>query len=227
MGASSTILGITELPSIISSAAQIGSENLRGVLPVLLFMVARSGYAVTDVTRVTITPAGAVERVPSYVPGQTSGVSIRFVDAHQSTRELFYFSANLLDSHLRRRPGTMKYLANLPQANTLIKSASYLMHTPYFSMVRDAILSKSRLIVEDDSGIPFRFFDASAWDVRLYGTYKEPITLFRKWHQVDLETAFASTRDVRPLGFAIGYRHVRESNLLVATHRGLARTKSD
>ena len=204
-----------------------GSENLRGVLPVLLFMVARSGYAVTDVTRVTITPAGAVERVPSYVPGQTSGVSIRFVDAHQSTRELFYFSANLLDSHLRRRPGTMKYLANLPQANTLIKSASYLLHTPYFSMVRDAILLKSRLIVEDDSGIPFRFFDASSWDVRLYGTYKEPITLFRKWHQVDLETAFASTRDVRPLGFAIGYRHVRESNLLVATHRGLARTKSD
>ena len=36
------------------------SANLRGVLPALLFMVARSGYSVVDVARVTITPGGSV-----------------------------------------------------------------------------------------------------------------------------------------------------------------------
>jgi hypothetical protein len=193
--------------------------NLRGVLPALLFLVARSGYSVVDVTPVTITPVGSVVRSANGTTGETSGVAIRFANGRGSMRELYYFSLNLQDSRLRHKPGTMRYLASLPEANTLIKSASYLLHTPYFSTVRNTILAKSRTIVEDDSGIPFRFFDPSTWDVHLYGAYTEPINLFRNWHQGDLELAFASTRDVRPLGFAIGYRHVKEANLLVATHR--------
>jgi hypothetical protein len=143
------------------------AANLRGVLPVLLFLVARSGYSVVDVTRVTITPAGSVERSSNGVTGETSGVAIRFMNGHRGVRQLSYFSLNLQDSRLRRKPGTMKYLASLPEADTLIKSASYLLHTPYFSFVRDTILSKSRTIVEDDSGIPFHFFDQPAWDVHL------------------------------------------------------------
>jgi hypothetical protein len=202
------------------------SSNLRGVLPVLLLMISRSGHSILDVARVTITPEGSVVRCDNDIPGEPQGVAIRFRTG-RIVRELDYFALNLQDSRLRRRPGVMKYLANLPPADTLIKSASYLMHTPYFSVVRDAILSRSRMIVEDDSGIPFRFFDAAAWDVRLYGTYKEPITMFKKWHQADLDLAFTSTRDVRPLGFAIGYRHInKESNLLVATHREPERRRS-
>lgn len=204
-----------------------GSANLRGVLPALLFMVARSGYTVLDVTPVAITKDGAVERVLNGYTGETPGVAIRFLDGHRNVRELRYFSLNLIDSRVRRKPGTMKYLAGLPEVDTLIKSASYLLHSPYFSVVRETILAKSRMVIEDDSGIPFRFFDAPTWDVRLYGTYKEPITMFRKWHQVDLESAFASRRDVRPLGFAIGYQRGRDANLMVAVHRGVVKRHSD
>jgi len=203
------------------------SANLRGVLPVLLFMVARSGYSVVDVSRVAITPQGSVERLDDQAPHETTGIAIRFKDERQSMREMDYFSLNLQNYPLHHKPGTMKYLASLPDPDTLIKSASYLLHTPYFSFVRQTILSKSRVIVEDDSGIPFRFFDTSAWDVRLYGTYTEPIDLFSKWRQGDLELAFASRQDIQPLGFAIGYRHAKGSNLLVATHRELARRRSD
>ena len=201
-------------------------DNLRGVLPALLFMISRSGYSVVDVTRLTITPEGSVERRDNDIPGETHGVAIRFTNGRQKVRELDYFTLNLQDSRLRRKPGAMKYLANLPQADTLIKSASYLLHGPHFSVVRDTILSKSRTIIEDDSGVPFRFFDPSAWDVRLYGTYKAT-SRFSKWHQDDLQLAFASNRDVRPLGFAIGYRHLKESNLLVARRREPARRRSD
>jgi len=64
-------------------------------------------------------------------------------------------------------------------------------------------------VVEDDSGIPYRFFNQSAWDVRLHGAYNEPIDLFRNWRQDDLKLAFDSRPDVLPLDFAIGYGHVR------------------
>ena len=138
-------------------------------------------------------------------------------------RRLRYFSLNLQDSRLVRKKGTIKYLASLPESDTLIKSASYLMHHQNFSQIRATILAKSRMVIEDDSGIPFRFFDSAAWDVRLHGVYTDPIALFANWRQDDLKLAF-SARDARkenlPLDFAIGYKHVRESNLLVASRRG-------
>jgi hypothetical protein len=193
-------------------------DSLRGVLPALLFLIARSGYSVTNVTPVVITREGAVERAREGVKGETSGVTIQFTDGRQ-VRRLSYFSLNLQDSRLQRKPGTLKYLASMPETDTLIKSASYLMHRPYFSMIRSTILLKSRLVVEDDSGIPFRFFDQSSWDVHLHGAYTEPIELFSNWRQDDLKVAF-SRPDVQPLDFAIGYRHIKESNLLVAARRG-------
>jgi hypothetical protein len=194
-------------------------DNLRGVMPALLFLIARSGYSVTSVTPVTITREGSVERARDDLKGETPGVTIQFTNGRR-VRKLSYFSLNLLDSRLKRKPGTLKYFASLPETDTLIKSASYLMHRPYFSMIRTTILAKSRVVVEDDSGIPFRFFDQSAWDVRLHGAYDKPIELFSNWLQNDLKHAFDSRPDVEPLDFAIGYRHVREANLLVATRRG-------
>jgi hypothetical protein len=195
------------------------AENLRGVLPALLFLIARSGHSVVSVTPVTITHEGNVVRPREDVLGETSGVEIQFTNGRQ-VRRLMYFSLNLNNSRLSRKPGTQKYLAGLPEADTLIKSASYLLHRPYFSLVRNTILSKSRLVVEDDSGIPFRFFNQSSWDVRLHGAYTEPIDLFSNCRQDDLKQAFDTRTDVQPLDFAIGYGHVRASNLLVATKRG-------
>jgi len=195
------------------------ADNLRGVLPALLFLVARSGYTVVSVTPLSILADGTLERTREEVRPETPGVEIQFSDGRR-TRRLRYFSLNLQDTRLARKRGTMKYLASLPESDTLIKSASYLLHRSYFSTIRNTILAKSRLIVEDDSGIPYRFFDPSAWDVRLHGTYSEPIELFHNWRQDDLKNAFDSRKDVQPLDFAIGYRHVRESNLLVAARRG-------
>jgi hypothetical protein len=93
------------------------------------------------------------------------------------------------------------------------------MHKTYFSTTRNLVLAKSRVIVQDDSGIPFHYFDPPAWDLHLYGTYLGPIDLFKNWFQDDFKTAFASVKDVQPLSFGIGYRHRLESNLMVGVRR--------
>ena len=196
-----------------------GSVN--GVLPLLLFLIARSGYSIDDVTPIGIAPSGALllkNQAGGQVKAETEGVAIRFGDPRHGSRTLRYFALNLQNSRLGRKPGTVKYLDDLSAPATLIKSASYLLHKTYFSTIRDLILSKSSLIVEDDSGIPYRYFD-SAWDVRLYGKYSDPIALFKNWRQPDLKEAFASRKDVPSLDFAIGYRHASESNLLVAVRQ--------
>ena len=194
-------------------------ENLRGVLPALLFMIARSGYSVQSVAPISIFADGSIDRPRDGVKTETAGVEIQFRNA-TSTRRLRYFSLNLQDGRLQRKRGTLKYLGDLPESDTLIKSASYLMHHQSFSLIRSTILTKSRLVIEDDSGIPYRFFDSSAWDVRLHGVYSDPIALFANWRQDDLKLAFTSRKEPLPLDFAIGYKHVKDANLLVAWRRG-------
>ena len=52
---------------------------------------------------------------------------------------------------------------------TLLKAASYLMHSDNFSQVRGYLLAHSKVILEDDSGIPYRFFSNNKWNVRFVG----------------------------------------------------------
>jgi len=197
------------------------ADGVEGVLPALLFLVARSGYTVTDVMPVMI---GADGRVVAAGPAraETRGVTIKFEDEKRNTRALTYFSLNLQDSSLKRKPGTVQYLSGLPKPATLVKSASYLMHKKYFSTIREVILSRSVAIVEDDSGIPYRFFDKSVWDVRLYGRYTKPIQMFDTWFQEDLKSAFtADEAKVEALEFGIGYKYrPKTSTLILARRRG-------
>jgi hypothetical protein len=195
---------------------------VNGVFPLLLFLLARSGYSVEEAAPIQISSSGTLVS-PSQGAGppkaETDGVAIRFSDSRHGSRMLRYFALNLQSSRLNRKPGTLKYLNGLPAPVTLIKSASYLLHKTYFGTIRDLILSKSALVVEDDSGIPYHYFDAAHWDVRLYGKYTGPIALFKMWKQDDLKAAYGARKEKQPLDFGIGYRHPGESNLLVAVKR--------
>jgi hypothetical protein len=98
---------------------------------------------------------------------------------------------------------------------TYIKSASYLMHKSYFSTIRNTILAKSIAILQDDSGIPYRFFNKSKWAIRLYGTYDGPIELFKDHMEEDLKAAYE--RGAQPLTVRLGYG--KQSNMLLATRK--------
>jgi hypothetical protein len=197
----------------------ITHSDLSGVLPLLLFLVSRSGFSITNVESIGISPAGVVAPLATLPNAEASGVAIQMNDPRHGARTLRYFSINLENSRLKRKPGTTAFLKGLPDTITLIKSASYLMHKPYFASIRATILAKSRVVVEEDSGIPYHYFDQAAWDVRLFGTYSEPIQLFKDWGQDDLKDAYSEGTGVQPLDFAMGYRHRGQSNLLVAVRK--------
>jgi hypothetical protein len=92
------------------------------------------------------------------------------------------------------------------------------MHDDRFTQARDFFLNQSRCIVQDDSGIPFRYF-AQNWTFRYHGNYENPIELFAKHRQEDLVQAFA-TNPRSPLGFGSGYHvNASDANILVAIKR--------
>lgn len=192
-----------------------------GVLPVLLFLIARAGNSVMDVSPVGITPSGALISSDDRTKTETRGLTIQFKDQLQRVRTLRYFALNLRDQRLEKKPGTTRYLQSLPPGGTLVKSASYLMHKKYFSTIRGIILAHSNLVIEDDSGIPYHYFEPAAWDVHLFGAYDKPIDLFKTGLQDDLKAVYDAKTAVQPLDFGIGYKwRQSESNLLLAIRKG-------
>src|SRR5208282_3818574 len=97
---------------------------------------------------------------------------------------------------------------------SLIKSASYLLHKANFAGVRKLLLNKSATILQDDSGIPLTYFEATKWRLQPFGHYDAPISMFANFYQPRMAELFQSASS---LDFGIGYRwRKNESNLLLA-----------
>ena len=94
----------------------------------------------------------------------------------------------------------------------MVKSATYLMHKSYFSVIRNTVLQKSTLILQDDSGISYKFYDHSQWDITLFGKYTKPIPMFKEHYEADLFDAYKHVSNT--LDFRYGYN--LESNILLA-----------
>jgi hypothetical protein len=91
------------------------------------------------------------------------------------------------------------------------------MHRTRFPQVRDFLLNCSKVIVQDDSGIPEKFFDVNKWNVRFCGKYAGPIRSFRKFWQPDLAKSYAAAPAI-PLEFGFGYEwRPNRSSLIIAT----------
>jgi hypothetical protein len=191
--------------------------QLKGVLPVILVFMARTGKNIESVEYISLDKEGKVLRGPQ---GSTRGAKIDFVDpASGSKKEMYYFTSDLSDSALKRNPALLRFCEGLGPANSLVKAASYLLHSSNFTVVRDFLLQNSASVLEDDSGIPVRFFTPDKWTLRLFGTYTGPIDLFKKYYQPDLRQYYEASSPKR-LTFGFGYRwNNRSSTLFLAVRK--------
>jgi hypothetical protein len=104
----------------------------------------------------------------------------------------------------------------------MLKATSYMLHDENFSRIRSLILEDSALILQDDTGIPWRLLSSARFDVQLYGDYEKPYgKSFQFRLQRDLRAAYEDPqRRVKPLRFRIGYGAGRvTSNLQIARRR--------
>ncbi len=178
----------------------LSRTQISGTLPILFVFLARTGNAVESVTNVS-TPA--------------PGVKITFTSGgHEQT--LYYFKTDL--SNGGRSAGFTKWCASQGPGLSLLKAASYLMHSSEFSNVRSFLLQNSRVIVQDDSGIPYHDLLGGGYEVHVYGAYQGPIQLFTKYNQPDLEQAYR-TSNPGPLGFGFGYHWQTERGMLMMAVR--------
>jgi len=192
--------------------------QIAGALPILLVFMERSGKSIHEVTPVTLDEEGNVHTGnESAKPNAPRGVRVTFSGKEGGEKTLYYFSTDLSNSGVKAS-GFLKFCETLGPANSLIKSASYLLHSGNFTTVRNFLLVNSATIIQDDSGIPLGYYNSKKWRFFPFGHYLGPISEFPGRYQQSYAELF---RRAQPMDFGIGYRwRGHESNLLLSVRLG-------
>jgi hypothetical protein len=206
----------TSLQTILSASffrtndmkKDFAQSQLNGVVPILAIFIVRSGAAIQEITPVRLGHDGQIVTNDNRV----NGVRIVFQSPNQSPQTLYYFQVDVSDDGTKG-PSVPQLIANLGPGVTYLKSASYLMHRDTFSIIRTALLAHSVGLLEDDSGIPLKYFSEKDWQVTPYGNYVQPINLFAQRYQPDLRALYDREPKPKPLPFGIGYK-VRQDDSL-------------
>jgi hypothetical protein len=189
------------------------ADQVSGTLPILYVFLVRSGKTIRDVSLVALDDKGVVHSSSDGGRNTTQGVRITFAGGDGVERTLYYFSTDLSNSGVRNS-GFLKFCETLAPGNSLIKSASYLLHTGNFTTVRNFLLANSATVIQDDSGIPLADYDPRKWRFFPFGRYAGPIDKFPNTYQPAYAELF---RRSQPMDFGIGYRwRSFESNLLLS-----------
>ena len=194
--------------------SRLHGSRLNGVLPVLYLFLARAGKTIHEVTLIAVDKEGAA--VAAGTRETIPGVKIVFSGRDGRMQTLYYFRTDLSDQGVSRS-GFLKFCERLGISDAFIKSASYLLHSNSFERLRGFLLGRTRALVQDDSGIPVRYFKADEWRLRPFGRYLRPIAVFGSYtHQKGLNDIYRRSNPP-PLDFGVGYRwRPYESNLLLA-----------
>jgi hypothetical protein len=194
-----------------------------GALPVIAFFIGRGGYGVVEIKRLAPGASGGWVETPyapmALRPHRPYGVKIVFRKPGETVdRTVYYFSCDVENKAFPIDGALYRLLAGLDRMTTFVKSGSYLLHWENFSTLRRFILDRSRFVLQDDTAVPYRFFKAPGWQVRLFGRYAVPVKDFTNVEQPDLREAYEDPdTGVEPLPFHFGYHwRTQVDNLLLA-----------
>jgi len=198
---------------------EVSTNEFNSMISIIMWFLEQLNYDVINVKNIWIDDYSMVSTMPAttqpnhYIPG----AEIYFKDASGYIRRVRYFQINVIDNSLLQYTNFIPHLESYKRFTTIIKSASYLMHNDTkFTKIRDITLKHSDLILQDDSGIAFKFFSPYEWKFTFFGVYNTPIQVFANRYQQELKTRF-NALSKGPLPFSYGYnKGTGRSNLMLA-----------
>jgi hypothetical protein len=207
----------------ITTHMQKDLRQIRGVLPAFYFFIERTGHELLEQHLIGLDSAGQEKEIRSSKLLSQKIPGVKLVFRNKETREiktLYYFSVDISDKGMKRKPELTAFFLHRKPFNTFLKSASYLMHNPDFSAVKNLILNNTESLFQDDTGVPFKDFGTRP-DLKytLYGEYTRPVKDFGSYtYQADLDEAYKKAKDKEPLPFSLGYHwSTRIQNYMLIT----------
>jgi hypothetical protein len=181
--------------------------KVNGTLPLIALFIKRTGHQIVSIQHVGIDSVGKLQIIDSLKNKKkiVQGIKVDFLSlSGKKVQSVLYFRTDISDKGLDKNRGFKTYLSELPPSFSYLKAASYLMHSDNFKSIRTLIFDVSSTILQDDSGIAYRYFDKLKWNIKLYGKYSKPNNEFAYINEPDLGKAFKSSVH-RPLPYSLGY----------------------
>ncbi|HVA97778.1 MAG TPA: hypothetical protein VNG53_02705 [Bacteroidia bacterium] len=199
-------------------------ENVNGTLPLICVFLVRTNHKIVNVKYFHLNDDGSETELnkDSAAVHTNDFVKVYFRNNKDNSMQVVtYMKCDLSDGALAKNKGMMAWIKNMPTSITYLKSASYLLHYKFFTLLRNFILDKSASILEDDTGIPYKYLTSDKWSVSLYGTYVIPVKDFKGVTQTNLETAYKdSAKYIKQLPFSLGYHWgTNDQNLIKAERK--------
>lgn len=186
--------------------------TFQGTTPLMMVFLAKSGQYIKELEFFKLQKDGTLATQGLDHKG-ANGVRMVFSPRRlDQPKTLYYFSSDLSNGGFEST-GFSTWISAQPKGGAYLKAASFLMHSDWFSKVRDHLLAHSHQIIQDDSGIPYRKFDEEVWNATFYGVYSGPIDLFADSFQSDLVAAYRKSSQKLPFGTGYKWRK-GESNLM-------------
>lgn len=203
---------------------EFGSTQLPGVTPVLLAFMTRMGLQINSVSKVQMNEEGYIvllkDQSETYRPILPKGVLIQFYDPFiQQSKTLVYLQMSLDSETVTPNSPKGKFFLRQSRFNVILKAAEYIFHEPKYQNVLRVIYPKMDLLIQDDSGIPYRMFDKEVWKIQVFGNYKGRIPLPRTAdvpEQKELKTIFKHSSKHLPFPYGYGVlKGKNRSNLML------------
>ncbi|MGZ3921550.1 MAG: hypothetical protein ACXVC7_14715, partial [Bacteroidia bacterium] len=201
------------------------SQKVNGLLPVLAFFIKKSGNDILDVKYLVRYRQDSISEVDyDFKDGEHKpfGVRVDFMQEGKA-KSVYYFKYDVSDKQFNDTTIFYKYInKNTANCITYIKSASYLLHANFMSNMRKLILNNAVAVIQDDTGIPFKYFEEGKnFDVKLYGQYTKPVSDFPYLSlQKPLQERFQKdSASVQKLPFHLGYHWGSKKDVIIYAHK--------
>lgn len=206
----------------LSMKDDFSNHLLNGTLHTVLFDMSHSGYTINYVKLFNLDNNGAVIDEVDAMGVKNKifkGYRIGYSKPGGGVKELIYFSQDASDGGLKAQPGVMRFMEKRGDVVTFFKAASYLMHYDRFSTVRNFVTKHAVRLLQDDSGLPYKYMVNNGFAVTLHGNYTQTLPMFKEEFQADMRDAYAAS-EKHPVPFMIGYTAPKnECNIQTAVRK--------
>ncbi len=194
------------------------AQKVNGSLPVLCFFIKRMNYDITDIHYIIKDSTNQVKEITynEKIKNKPFGVKVTAIK-DGCCKTIYYYRYNVIDKNFNDSIYFYNYLKKFNHYITYIKSASYLLHNPFMSNMRNLILNNSVAILQDDTGMPFRYLSDALWNTKLYGEYAKPVSDFPylSMQKEILEKIQKDSSAIKKLPFHLGYHWGSKKDILI------------
>lgn len=206
----------------LSMKDDFSNHLLNGTIHTVLFDMSHAGYSINYIKFFNLdnegNPTGEVDAVDAK-SANYKGYRIGYSKAGSGVKELIYFSQDASDGGLKAQPGVIRFMEKRGDVVTFFKAASYLMHYDRFSVVRNFVTKHAVRLLQDDSGLPYKYMVGNDFAVTLHGNYTQTLPMFKEEFQPDMKDAYAA-QEKHPVPFMIGYTAPKnECNIQTAVRK--------